>query len=89
MPNLLAGSIIGVLTLALLPAWIVLLAVSAIMTNNTFKTSNRYMKVKKKVGRLWEAQEAPPQNIPIESKIKKFGGRPPVPPIASLIYAVS
>ena len=46
-------------------------------------------KVEKKVGRLWEAQEAPPQNIPIESKIKKFGGRPPVPPIASLIYAVS
>jgi len=28
-------------------------------------------KVEKKVGRLWEAREAPPKSIPIESKIKK------------------
>ena len=41
-------------------------------------------KVEKKVGRLWEAREAPPQSIPM--KYEKFGGKPPGPPIASLIY---
>ena len=36
-----AGSIFGVLMLAMLPAWIVLLAVSGVMTFNAWKTSNR------------------------------------------------
>jgi hypothetical protein len=37
-------------------------------------------KKEKKVGRLWEAREATPQSISIEKQIKKFGGKPPVPP---------
>jgi len=40
VPALLAGSIIGVLSLAVLPAWSVLLVVSAVMTFNCWKTSN-------------------------------------------------
>ena len=34
-------------------------------------------KVEKKVGRLWDAREAPPQSISIESKIKKVWGSLP------------
>ena len=40
-------------------------------------------KVGKKVGRLWEAWEAPPQSISIENKIKKVWGEASH---ASLIY---
>ena len=46
-------------------------------------------KVEKKVGRVWEAREATPKVFIIKVKYKKFGGKPPVPPIASLIYTIS
>jgi len=41
LPNLLAGTIFGVLLLAMAPAWIVLLMVSVVMAFNSWKTSNR------------------------------------------------
>ena len=36
-------------------------------------------KVEKKVGRLWEAREAPPKIIPTESENKKLGSLPCLP----------
>jgi len=41
LPNLLAGTIIGVLLLAIAPAWIVLVMVAGVMFFNAWKTSNR------------------------------------------------
>ena len=41
LPNLLAGSIFGVLLLAALPAWIILIAVCGVMSYNSWKVSTR------------------------------------------------
>jgi len=41
LPNVLAGTIIGVLVLAIAPAWIVVVMVAGVMFLNAWKTSIR------------------------------------------------
>ena len=76
LPNLLAGSIFGVLLLAVLPSWIILLAVFCIMTFNSWKVTARATTELREFCRRGQAAKVPEGESLLKKSMQAYGPPP-------------